>query len=242
MLRKIEYSPSTGPFSSRPMRPQASPGTKEHKENMEHMAKEIRKCIVHGSFGSNPLYAFRRVKPEDCVSDEKALQTVELRKKDGISRMEAIQAYIDIQHQQRNSHDELAVYCVGFYVSHSHPFIGASPDGGACDPSSDQPYGFMEVKCPCHTVIMIQYSLYQYCTLKITEKGNAVTLRWSQNYFCQVQGQMAVGDRPWCDFVVYTPHGISVERIKLNVQFWDKLLTKLSKFFDKRFAPEIVKQ
>lgn len=59
---------------------------------------------------------------------------------------EAIQAYI--QHQQRNGHDGLTVCSVGFHVSPSHPFIGASPDGGVYDPSADQPYGFIEIKCP----------------------------------------------------------------------------------------------
>jgi len=58
----------------------------------------------------------------------------------------AIQAYI--QHQQCNGHDGLTVCKVGFHVSRSHPFLGASPDGGVYDPSCEQPYGFIEVKCP----------------------------------------------------------------------------------------------
>ena len=59
---------------------------------------------------------------------------------------EAIQAYI--QHQQHSGHHGLTVCGVSFHVSQRHPFIGASPDGGVYDPSSDQPYGFLEVKCP----------------------------------------------------------------------------------------------
>ena len=51
---------------------------------------------------------------------------------------------------------------------------------------------------------------------------------------------MAVGERPWCDFVMYTPKGISVEQVKFDPQFWDKLITKLTEFYDKCFAPEIV--
>ena len=35
-----------------------------------------------------------------------------------------------IQHQQHNGHDELTVSNIGFHVSRSHSFLGASPDGG----------------------------------------------------------------------------------------------------------------
>ena len=37
----------------------------------------------------------------------------------------------------------------GFFISKSHPFLGASPDGAVYDPSSlNQPFGFLEIKCP----------------------------------------------------------------------------------------------
>ena len=31
-----------------------------------------------------------------------------------------------------------------------------------------------------------------------------------------------------------------MERVKFDPQFWDKLITKLTEFYDKCFAPEIV--
>lgn len=37
-----------GPFSSKGIHSQASPGTVEHAENMEHMANEVRKCLNQG--------------------------------------------------------------------------------------------------------------------------------------------------------------------------------------------------
>ena len=57
----------------------------------------------------------------------------------------AIQAYT--QHQQCNGHDGLTVCKVGFHVSRSRPLLSASPDG-VYDPSCDQSYEFVEVKCP----------------------------------------------------------------------------------------------
>lgn len=112
----------------------------------------------------------------------------------------AIQAYI--QHQQCNGDDGLTVCKVGFHVSRSHPFLGASPDGGVYDPSCEQPYGFIEVKCPYsrrnRTPAEACADSKFFCTL---ESGQ-VKLRKNSNYFCQVQGQMAIGERLWCDFVV----------------------------------------
>ena len=54
---------------------------------------------------------------------------------------------------------------------------------------------------------------------------------------------MAMGERPWCDFVVdrlYTPKGISIERITFDPEYWDDVLTKLTEFYDNYFALEIV--
>ena len=60
-------------------------------------------------------------------------------------------------------------------------------------------------------------------------------------YYCQIQGQMAIGVHPWCDFIVYTSKGVTVERVRYNQEFWEKdLLPKLEEFYDKCVAPEIV--
>ena len=66
---------SHGPFSSKIPNKHATPGTPEHKQNMESMVDEVKKCIAQGSFGGNQLLAFRGVKCEDFVfSDQEQLQ------------------------------------------------------------------------------------------------------------------------------------------------------------------------
>ena len=63
----------------------------------------------------------------------------------------------------------------------------------------------------------------------------------THSYYAQVQGQMGVGKRPWCDFVVYTKKGISVERVPFNETYWNnKLLPKRIEFYDSCVLPEIV--
>ena len=64
-----------GLFKSNPIHHKATPGSKEHLENMEHVAEEVRKCIIQGSFGSRPLMCYRGMKPSDNVfMDEKEVQ------------------------------------------------------------------------------------------------------------------------------------------------------------------------
>ena len=52
---------------------------------------------------------------------------------------------------------------------------------------------------------------------------------------------MAIGVHPWCDFIVYTSKGVSVERVHYDQEFWEKdLLPKLEQFYNKCVAPGIV--
>ena len=68
-----------------------------------------------------------------------------------------------------------------------------------------------------------------------------MVLKRDHLYFAQVQGQMAVGERPWCDFVIYTTQGLRVHRVLFDSDYWEEsLLPKLVSFYDKCVAPEIV--
>ena len=80
------------------------------------------------------------------------------------------------------------------------------------------------------------------CTLETADDGNKyLKLRHNHQYFSQVQGQMAVTGITWCDFVIYTEKGLSVERIPFDRDFWQfDLLPKLTDFYDNCLAREIV--
>ena len=55
------------------------------------------------------------------------------------------------EHQHRTGHTELTC-AAGFHVSISHPFLGASPDGGVYDPSNiGEPYGLRRSKMSIQT-------------------------------------------------------------------------------------------
>ena len=46
-------------------------------------------------------------------------------------------------------------------------------------------------------------------------------------YYAQVQRQMGITGAEWCDFVVFTKKGMSVERIAFDGHYWCDLERKL---------------
>ena len=151
---------------------------------------------------------------------------------------EAIRLYAD--YQQAHGHPGLYVCPTGLHLSVHYPFLGASPDGAVYDPLSSDPFGFLEIKCPYsqrHKSPVEACSSSGFCS---TLEDNVPRLRHTHLYYSQVQGQMAIGERKWCDFVLSTEKGISVERIPFNLDFWQELLPKLISFWEGCVAPEVV--
>ena len=152
----------------------------------------------------------------------------------------AIHAYKD--YQQNHGHPSLVVSSCGFFINTEFPFLGATPDGSVYDPNEvEQPYGYVEVKCPYsvrdRTPVEACSTPNFYCNL---DSAGQVKLKESHQYYAQVQGQMAIGERAWCDFVVYTQKGLSVQHIYFNKIFWENAFTKLKLFYDNCVVPEIV--
>ena len=55
-------------------------------------------------------------------------------------------------------------------------------------------------------------------------------LKHTHIYYSQIQGQMAITQTNWCDFIIYTEKGVSVERTPFDVDFWKNSLPKLINF------------
>ena len=151
----------------------------------------------------------------------------------------AIKSYVSYQHAK--GLNSLTVGPSGFLVSETHPFLGASPDGTVYDSTDVQhPFGFIEVKCPYlhrNRTPREACSSPGFCCVC----SNGSEIPKLRRDHAQVQGQTGVGVRPWCDFVIYTCKGISVERILFDEDYWlNKLLPKLESFFDNCLGPEIV--
>lgn len=104
----------------------------------------------------------------------------------------------------------------GFYVHPEFDWLGASPDGFI---GAD---GMIEIKCP--------YSL--------RDKAEPEFKRlWSQpHYYAQVQAQLAVTGRTWCDFYQWGPHGTKTERVTPDSAWWNDNLPKLRAFYERYLA------
>ena len=75
----------------------------------------------------------------------------------------------------------------------------------------------------------------------------------NHDYYFQIQGQLHVTCRSWCDFVVWTPLGIpphpssspsytpvTIERIRVDHNVWNtKIYPKLVDFYMRHLLPEI---
>ena len=82
-----------------------------------------------------------------------------------------------------------------------------------------------------------------FCSKVVTNQDgrSSIELKRTHSYYAQVQGQMAITERKWCDFVIYTSKGISIERIRFDEEFWkNTLLPKLINFYDNCLCSSIV--
>ena len=92
----------------------------------------------------------------------------------------------------------LVTCSAGFLLSENHPFLGASPDTYAFDPSSSNHFGLVEIKCPYKYRDHTPEDAAQkpdFCCKVSAEK--AVEIKRKHPYFAQVQGQLAITERKW---------------------------------------------
>lgn len=91
-----------------------------------------------------------------------------------------------------------AVEETGFHLHHMIPWMGASPDGLVGED------GLVELKCP--------YKLRNADDVP----DDLVDLGEGDMYWHQIQCQMHVMDRRWCDFAVWCPGGMKIRRYVID--------------------------
>lgn len=127
----------------------------------------------------------------------------------------------------------------GLIISMSNSCLACSPDGWVEDNNSPDIHGVVEYKCPyaSRDITPIEASKENFfCTMD----NGQVKLKHNDKYYYQVQGVMAITKRRWCDFVVWTPKGISIERIDYDSGFWaDHMLPKFLAFYNNALLPEL---
>ncbi|PIK43254.1 hypothetical protein BSL78_19892 [Apostichopus japonicus] len=130
------------------------------------------------------------------------------------------------------------VFESGLLVNPDMPHLGATPDGKVYDPSMEEWFGLLEIKCP---LVQKELSLEEAVSSKgfYLKKGHTNMYSLMKNhphgYYDQVQGQLAISGLSGCDFVVYLSdsHEMAVIRILFDEEYWNSLLSKLNNFYVK---------
>ena len=113
----------------------------------------------------------------------------------------------------------------GLFVSKSHPFLGASPDGLI---GSD---GSIEVKKihPRKRGETLESALLRLHIIKRTD--GCLSVNENHQYYYQMQQQLFCAERKWVDFVASDGYELFVKRVLLDHEFWSRNLPRLERFY-----------
>ncbi|CAG2228395.1 unnamed protein product [Mytilus edulis] len=129
-------------------------------------------------------------------------------------------------HDKKNLHDSLECKLSGFVIDNNSPYLGCSPDGLLECKCCGQ--GCLEIKCPYKfsEETPINAACLDKTNFHIENDTPLMKRNDTSPYYCQIQCQLAVTKRKWCDFVLFTFKGVHHERIPFDEQFWSNVLPK----------------
>ena len=129
----------------------------------------------------------------------------------------------------------------GIFIDEENVYLAASPDMLiSCSCCGD---GLLEVKCP---MIPKCDTCSNFCTcskpdyLSLLKDTNTLELKKFTSYYGQVQGQMAITGRKWCDFFVYSVNGYFLQRIMFDEPFYKLIQSNIIEFYKKFVIPELI--
>ena len=145
--------------------------------------------------------------------------------------------------------EDMVAESTGLCLLPEKPYLGASSDGKVVFANIDTCcIGCLEVKCP--------YSIEGNVTIELTpdeieqKYGKKFFMHRSDDkmlylpethpYYAQVQGEMAILNVEWCDFVVYSNGSVIVDRILADYDYWTKMCEVLDEFYIHHIVPEIL--
>lgn len=133
------------------------------------------------------------------------------------------------------------VESTGLWVNPKFPFLGCSPDGLVGED------GLIEIKS---LKILKQHTLEAVTSIKdfsvlinqqcFTIQNGKCVLKQKHDYYHQVQMQLLVTERKFCDFILFADIGpVSVERIVRNESLISEILKYLTTLWKQVIGPEV---
>ena len=122
----------------------------------------------------------------------------------------------------------------GFFLSMSHPSIGATPD------SLIGKFTVLEIKCPYNQ----RFSMIDESTIPflLKDKNNTLIMDPTHPYYYQIQIQLFVTGRIHAKLIVYTFKDFKVIYVPRNDSFIETVVPKLDKFYQEYLNPLIVEK
>ena len=127
---------------------------------------------------------------------------------------------------------------VAFFVSLTVPYLDASPDAlVSCNCCSN---GCLEIKFPFDSREKFAFEILD-CVDKCLEGDvkNGIKLKSTHMYYYQIQCQLNVTGRKYCDFYVWTEKDYHFERVFPDTEFWIKNKNICESFFRLCLLPEV---
>lgn len=105
----------------------------------------------------------------------------------------------------------------GLHVSlaNAKGYLGASPDGLVC--YGGEVRGCIHIP---HETSQLLMRVQCHSSTVTRMKMAKIAVKLHHNYFYQVQGQLAILNFDWCDFIIWTNIDLHVERVQADPQFW----------------------
>ncbi len=140
--------------------------------------------------------------------------------------------------EQKHKHSHFHISDSGLCVDVNYPHLGASPDGlVSCECCGE---GLVEIKCPFAARLKTPFDACSETKFPCTiDTSGEIKLKRTHHYYAQVQGQMALCRRSYCDYFVWTLKGFSLERISFDSTFWEDCVHKLNSFYIRAIIPEL---
>ena len=127
----------------------------------------------------------------------------------------AKKSYVD---KMKKSHKKFNATDSGLTLHNLKPFVGASADLEiSCDCCG---IGLCEIKCP----ETIKNESPTEDNLAYVKNGK---VNENHQYFYQIQGQMGVLQRGYCDLFIFTFHGNMTVRVPFQEEFWSTVFNKV---------------
>lgn len=143
--------------------------------------------------------------------------------------------YIGVMTQ---SHANFEVVQCGLAIHPTYPHLGASPDGYAsCNCCGD---GLLEIKCPFKYRERDPRTIREKDFFLQPGRDGLLHLNQAHHHYYQIQGQMGITEKKFCDFVCWSPKGLFIERVDYDPHFFESLQPKLNKFFVEYVLPELL--